>query len=94
MFLRMGIVHGSRSLDYEFFEGEDGCALVSQHNITSIALGAVHRTVVLEDVLGGVGRLVGEHAAVAAYNLHLQLARFNLAVFAIPEALQTRHQSV
>ena len=57
-----------------------------QDNIASISLGAIHRVIVLEYVLCGIRRFVGEHATIAADYFHFQVALLDLAVLSIANA--------
>ncbi|KAI6757177.1 hypothetical protein HG531_003002 [Fusarium graminearum] len=61
-----------------------------QDNIAPISFCAIHRGIVLEYVLGGIRRLIGEHAAITADDLHLEIALLDLAVLSITKASEGR----
>lgn len=61
-----------------------------QDNIAPISLCAIHRGIVLEYILGGIRRLVGEHAAITADDLHLEITLLDLAVLSITKASEGR----
>jgi hypothetical protein len=63
---------------------------MTQDYVAPVPFGAVDRGVILEDVVGCVHGLVGEHATVAADDFHLQLARLYLAVLSVAKPFKLR----
>lgn len=61
-----------------------------QDNVAAVALGAVHRIIVPENVLWRVRVLIRVDSPIAADNLQCQLARLDLAVLAVAEAPEAR----